>query len=538
MCCPVTSLFIFYGLLGANAAPSMPVHARVTRKRAQSVASFAQPTESSNARHQSPSPIIRSTTTRSFSRPPASMGSRPATSMTMYDSSTKSSLSTLSLALEKLNAPTPSRPNTSLGFSRGRLNGTFDSDSDGETKSDSAMDVDSEPRPASPSVAAKMRTNAASSALNGKSSLPQYRRAATVGPPTLSAVSSAAKSGQGQGVKGKQPALMLPPPVPKNRTPNNGGTSVMNAPSTDKPSINLQSGVISGKPKGKFAFGNRTAGQSIFTFGGPSAFPFANGAAGAGGGRVVHRASKRTSLPMVEGSPVKRGGGVDISMEDAEEPLDTNEPIPSAGNPSQAAEEANLFAVGPSTPAAMPSTLTEDGTVAQEQSQERQKNSDVWKNESRRASMALHHLSQSLSEYPTTPQRKAPATEGKGKGRAVSSTYPSAGVPNANTAPGGLGKASGVGAHISRSRATRTTRATTAAVAAANAAEEASPASVPSTSSTPQSVEGAPKSVRVLKDCIVFVDVKTDDGVDAGSLFIDMLKGMGAKVSALYFRRS
>ena len=38
-------------------------------------------------------------------------------------------------------------------------------------------------------------------------------------------------------------------------------------------------------------------------------------------------------------------------------------------------------------------------------------------------------------------------------------------------------------------------------------------------------------SLKVLKDCTIFVDVRTDDGDDAGALFVDMLRGMGAKVS-------
>ena len=183
---------------------------------------------------------------------------------------------------------------------------------------------------------------------------------------------------------------------------------------------------------------------------------------------------------------------------------------------------------GPSTPAQ--GAL---GTQTPAQGNEKTSNAP---NESRRASTALHLLSQSLSEGPSTPQRQQPATEGKGKKRAVSGTYPS-NVAEANTAPGGLGKASGVGAHVSRSRSIRPTRATPAAVAAANAnaVAEASPAaSVPSASSTPQSVEGASKSVRVLKGCTIFVDVKNDEGADAGSLFVEMLQSLGAKVSRMH----
>ncbi|KAI0292553.1 hypothetical protein BC826DRAFT_911422, partial [Russula brevipes] len=37
-------------------------------------------------------------------------------------------------------------------------------------------------------------------------------------------------------------------------------------------------------------------------------------------------------------------------------------------------------------------------------------------------------------------------------------------------------------------------------------------------------------SLKVLKSCTIFVDVRTDDGDDAGGLFVDMLKGLGAKI--------
>ncbi|EJD08435.1 uncharacterized protein FOMMEDRAFT_74597 [Fomitiporia mediterranea MF3/22] len=39
-----------------------------------------------------------------------------------------------------------------------------------------------------------------------------------------------------------------------------------------------------------------------------------------------------------------------------------------------------------------------------------------------------------------------------------------------------------------------------------------------------------PGSLDVLAQCTVFVDVRTDEGDDAGALFVDMLRGLGAKV--------
>ena len=39
-----------------------------------------------------------------------------------------------------------------------------------------------------------------------------------------------------------------------------------------------------------------------------------------------------------------------------------------------------------------------------------------------------------------------------------------------------------------------------------------------------------PGSLDVLKNCIIFVDVRTEEGEDAAALFVDMLRGLGARV--------
>ncbi|KAF8342841.1 uncharacterized protein EI90DRAFT_2902879 [Cantharellus anzutake] len=41
---------------------------------------------------------------------------------------------------------------------------------------------------------------------------------------------------------------------------------------------------------------------------------------------------------------------------------------------------------------------------------------------------------------------------------------------------------------------------------------------------------GAKTRLKTLKDCVIYVDVRTDDGSDAGQLFINMLKGLGARI--------
>ncbi|KAF9447190.1 hypothetical protein P691DRAFT_671996 [Macrolepiota fuliginosa MF-IS2] len=37
-------------------------------------------------------------------------------------------------------------------------------------------------------------------------------------------------------------------------------------------------------------------------------------------------------------------------------------------------------------------------------------------------------------------------------------------------------------------------------------------------------------SLKILKDCVIFVDVRADDGEEAGSLFVEMLESLGAKI--------
>jgi hypothetical protein len=44
-----------------------------------------------------------------------------------------------------------------------------------------------------------------------------------------------------------------------------------------------------------------------------------------------------------------------------------------------------------------------------------------------------------------------------------------------------------------------------------------------------------PESLKILQDCVIFVDVRTDDGDEAGSLFVEMLEGVGAKVLSFSF---
>jgi hypothetical protein len=65
------------------------------------------------------------------------------------------------------------------------------------------------------------------------------------------------------------------------------------------------------------------------------------------------------------------------------------------------------------------------------------------------------------------------------------------------------------------------------------AARSSYPQFSPNAKSPERRAENDGEVLRVLKDCVIFVDVRTDEGDDAGALFVDMLKGMGAKVGCL-----
>ncbi|KAF8967932.1 hypothetical protein BDZ97DRAFT_2073318 [Flammula alnicola] len=147
---------------------------------------------------------------------------------------------------------------------------------------------------------------------------------------------------------------------------------------------------------------------------------------------------------------------------------------------------------------------------------------------SRRVSMLSRDLSQSLSALPPPSSDSrgimgppaTPPSAGRTANRSTSS-YPSSssGSPSqagpsgatrssariAKTAPGALMKIKGgTDGHVSSGR---------------KGAAEPSPPPNP-----------AAEALKVLKDCVIFVDVKTDDGDEAGSLFVEMLEGVGARV--------
>jgi len=193
-----------------------------------------------------------------------------------------------------------------------------------------------------------------------------------------------------------------------------------------------------------------------------------------GSGRVP-KVSRKTSLPSVMASPIKGNGTADV------------------------VEEAEAYA----DESAVPITA-EKGHPAR-------------KSPSRRVSLASQALSQSLGSLPpkqtkvmgppATPPNRRPGL------RSSSSSYPSStssafrqvtsNTTTVRSAPSAFGKVKGgVGGHVSGKPAEHTTTASSV----------------------------VSESLKILDDCVIFVDVRTDDGDDAGSLFVEMLEGVGAKV--------
>ena len=224
---------------------------------------------------------------------------------------------------------------------------------------------------------------------------------------------------------------------------------------------------------------------------------------GIGMGRVTQKASRKTSLPSVMDSPVKGGSRDDCNEEGGEESGQSRD------------EDASMAVPGDES-------TTTDTEVWK--GKEKEKPTDAWRNASWRASLASQALSQSLSSLPVLPPKTKlgtmgpPATPAGKLGDVGFSGHPevaSSGtkvgplrssarllaMTGPRSAPGALNKVKGgEGGHVSSSR-------------------------------KGEKAEKGEGTLGVMKDCTVFLDVRTDDGDDAGDLFVQMLRGLGAKVS-------
>ncbi|KAI0827847.1 hypothetical protein BC628DRAFT_120169 [Trametes gibbosa] len=362
----------------AKPPPTQGPSATPHRRRSMSLSSYAQPTAASAAKA---SPLKPASSAHPPSGPftftaaitprlshlvsagslnaVASSSKLPSESRVNASTTTlqlNSSLSTLNEALERLNAPPPSRPNTSMGFHR---SAESDEDSDPE-RAALRSSTGASRRPASVlagapkphSTAAKGKSKALAPATPA-----QTRTTETKARAALGRTQSQPQLQTQEKKMLRQTTLMLPPPLPApgrvTQAKRDGGpgsveegervdtakaqASLALAPSLSKMRGSLgyaltpagsasgctpRLGVKAARSKqGQPAPAHRSSFEAALR-GGPSAGAGMRGTGmrrtGALGSRVLQRVSKKSSLPVVIGSPVK-GGVVHEDVIDAGE---------------------------------------------------------------------------------------------------------------------------------------------------------------------------------------------------------------------------
>ncbi|KAI9441202.1 hypothetical protein H4582DRAFT_1810185 [Lactarius indigo] len=347
-------------------------------------------------------------------------------------------LSNLSLALEKLKAAPPSRPATTLGFTRDTDNAIGSSKPTPKAMDDSTV----------LGSAANLQPNAHAS-----------------GSKTTTVITR-----------------------PSNLPPTTGPVA----------KISLNSGIVVGKS----------------SFSKPRGFVYG----GVGQRRPFEKVSKKSSLPVVEASPVKGSeSSRAVNGNSGELPfLSVGQMLPPAST-SREKDDSQVAVPAPSVgiePMKLQEAFTghvgnpkADGNVADDITDAGEAElPDMWKDASRRASLASQFLQQTLAVLPATPPpgskstaiiRPQSSSQGTRSGLRSGSSLDVSGSRSAGAPSNGPD----VRTHGSHSGAT---------------------------TGAPSATK--PSSLKVLKSCTIFVDVRTDDGDDAGGLFVDMLRGLGAKI--------
>lgn len=237
------------------------------------------------------------------------------------------------------------------------------------------------------------------------------------------------------------------------------------------------------------------------------------------GGGVRRTVSKKTTLPVVIGSPVKGGGerGDDASMQEAAEGEEGDDDA--AEGDEDGGKIFNAIVNGGSATALLANLLAQ----GPEKSKEKEATHRPV-HSSRRVSMLSRDLSHSLSALPPPP-----AVSGVRGAMGPPATPPMGSRVNAS-----LGSGSGSSASGSPSLA-GPTGAKRSSARIANAAPKVG-SDGPSSAGKKAAVAAEPvnPAKKILKDCVIFVDVKSEDGDEAGSLFVEMLEGIGARVSYLF----
>ncbi|KAJ3574542.1 hypothetical protein NP233_g1701 [Leucocoprinus birnbaumii] len=429
-----------------------------------------------------------------------------------------SSLSTLSTALEKLKMPAPSRPNTSLGFNPDAGDDDDDSEFPAETMN---------------KLAGLQRDDS-------------LKRALTVGyggskkPASVGASSS--QAGPSLSTKSK----LVQKPMTMFFSKSSSSTSTSTASSSRSAKQNLLGSVRAPL----MAPGLKGKGKGPFNNGGGPLFPNANT-------RLVQKASRKTTLPTVAASPVKGGGGKAFDDDPISSDIILDDSAPKNGGEGSSSMRENRESGDGDV--IMGSSTKESGDEGQglevdktekftDKGKEREKDKSKSKDSSRRASMALSQLSQSLSAAPAYGTSikgiMGPPSTPRKIARSVSSTYPDTAVAVSDRATTGT-EATDTTKSIRSSTSPdkgpgsggKRFSARQAAKAALNAETKSPSTGVgPSGSAKKAATEKdkaatkKPESLGILKDCRIFVDVRTDDGEEAGSLFVEMLESLGAKI--------
>jgi hypothetical protein len=437
-----------------------------------------------------PKPAWNASAGSPFRLPPPSRPLKPA-----------STLSTLSIALEKLSLPRPVRPNSSVGFNTD--NGNKNDVEQKGTKDDGMVGLGTSVGGAKP-----------------------LKRSATVGD----------KSSSSRGISGADGIATASRPKTTAPGADEAGKFPAKAGTLPSPTITPQVGP-SVRPSGNVGNGgtknNASLDRTFKPFGLPSRGSSIQGMLGSraggivvgGGGGLARKVSKKTSLPSVIASPVKGSNGSPMEEDGIEE---------------EPSEQADVSMRSTADISVTLNDVEEEGTGVGEKDKgkEKERPKDAWKlDASRRASMASQALTQSLSSLPRTPSKGSMGPP-RTPGRAASFTYPSvasaskskqneethaggddtgAGAVGIKSAPSVLGRVrSGSDGHVGTSRSARIFAQEKEAELEAAQNEEEN--------------EKGNGVLTLLNECVIFVDVRTDAGDDAGGLFVDMLKGMGARV--------
>lgn len=235
------------------------------------------------------------------------------------------------------------------------------------------------------------------------------------------------------------------------------------------------------------------------------------------GGGLRRTVSKKSTLPVVIGSPVKGGGerGGDVSMQEAAEGEEGDD---AAGGDEDGGKIFNAIVNGGSATALLADLLAQGPEKGKEK-----ETSHRPVHSSRRVSMLSRDLSHSLSVLPAP--LPPPGVSGARGAMGPPATPPMGSRVNAN-----LGSGSGSSASGSPSL-TGPTGAKRSSARIANAAPKMG-SDGPSSAGKKAAAEPVNPAKKILKDCVIFVDVKSEDGDEAGSLFVEMLEGIGARVSS------